>query len=474
VPQIMAFLRNFSSPRPSPRKGPRFWAHPLERLEDRCLLSVVEILVYGSDTVFSYAGVGFREHDLGTMQAFSDDGIPDTSPGDFQAQVQWGDGTSSAGDLVFQYSNEGIAYYLIKGSHVYQNARASFAVNVTVTAAGGVSGSLPSNQFDSANVAPMPSGMPGTQPTLSGKASAPADVSIQLYGEYYPSDQAGVGVAPQYVATMQSTVNGQVDANDGDYQAFVNWGDSTTWYPAEVDFPYIIAGGHVYTTPGNNVPIVVYVAGPDGTSGTLSPDDLDYADVTSAPPSPTPTPSPAPNPTPPPPTSPTGSPTPAPPGQQIDYYNVNPGVTVPPNILPQVGELAADYYSATGRTLTITDGARSAGQQASAMLKKLNADGVEKVKRLYANKQLVRQVVQAYQSCSTNPARLAAMTQAIQNQIDDGQYISRHLQGEAVDVSSRGMTAQYRQALIQSAHSAGGRVINETGSRAGPHFHVQF
>ena len=49
---------------------------------------------------------------------------------------------------------------------------------------------------------------------------------------------------------------------------------------------YLIMGSHVYQTPGTEVPIVVYVTGPDGTSDALYPQDLDYANVTSSTPTP--------------------------------------------------------------------------------------------------------------------------------------------------------------------------------------------
>jgi hypothetical protein len=59
----------------------------------------VQIQLYGSDTLFSYAGIGFRENDVAMMDVISD-GALDTNAGDYRANIQWGDVTSSAGGLV--------------------------------------------------------------------------------------------------------------------------------------------------------------------------------------------------------------------------------------------------------------------------------------------------------------------------------------------------------------------------------------
>ncbi len=147
--------------RPQMFRLPRVWTRPntstlpadgrrpsralrpfLSRLEDRRLLSgTAQIELYGAYSISSYEGVGFQENEVATMQA-SLNGQPDTSKGDFQAAIKWGDGGSSSGDFVYVGTNGSFAEYIVKGSHVYQSAGTAIPINMTVTGPGGASVSL--------------------------------------------------------------------------------------------------------------------------------------------------------------------------------------------------------------------------------------------------------------------------------------------------------------------------------------------
>ena len=173
-----SFFRPASAPHRRRRVGSRLRRLVLERLEDRSLLSAT-LNVSGTYTINSYAGVGFQENEVATLAA-SVNGEPDTNKGDFQAQIQWGDGATSNGDLVFLGTSGSFADYMIKGSHIYTEVNSSIAITVSVT---GPSGSSASEQTAFASVSSMPSGIPGTAPA-QGSPSQPDNVVVQASGTF--------------------------------------------------------------------------------------------------------------------------------------------------------------------------------------------------------------------------------------------------------------------------------------------------
>jgi hypothetical protein len=295
--------------RPIKQGRSRIFRPLLEQLEDRRLLSTVMQLNAASGTIDSYAGVGFQENYVATLFA-SVNGQADPNSGDFQAQIDWGDGLSSTGDLVYEGpapvpSNEGpMAEFFIMGTHVYQQLGSSIPIVVTVT---GPDDTSVAGQTGSADVADMPSGIPGTPPSPPAITSAPEDVGLQFWGSANISSYAGVGFQQNYVAILQTQVNGQEDPQLNDYSVQINWGDSASWTSGELvyegpapvpasDGPmsqFLIKGSHVYDQPGT-YPVVVYVTGPDGTSVSGQTASADVADMPSgipgsAPSTPTPT-----------------------------------------------------------------------------------------------------------------------------------------------------------------------------------------
>ncbi len=177
--------------------------------------------------------------------------------------------------------------YLIKGSHVYQSAFSDLPMVIYVTGPDGTSDTFRPNDLDYANVVPMPSGIAGTEPPATSNGAAPEIVQIAVYGSYTLNSYAGVGFQNEEVGTIQVSVNGEADPNPGDFHAEINWGDSASWDPGQITYQgssgtastFIITGSHVYQKPGTNIPIVVYVTGPDGTSTDFPTNDLDYANV---------------------------------------------------------------------------------------------------------------------------------------------------------------------------------------------------
>jgi hypothetical protein len=241
----------------------------VEQLEDRRLLSV-QLSLLGGGPVSSYAGVGFRENPVANLSV-SVDGQADPNRNDFQATINWGDGASSTGDLVYQYSSGGWSFYLVKGSHIYSRAGSAIPITVTIS---GPEGSSVSRQTWIADVSYMPSGIPGTQPPATATTSSPADVQLSLTGGGPVGSYAGVGFQENPVANLSVSVNGQADPYLSDFHVEINWGDSDSWTSGDLVYQYssggwsyyLIKGSHIYQQAASAVPIVVYVTGPDGTS----------------------------------------------------------------------------------------------------------------------------------------------------------------------------------------------------------------
>jgi hypothetical protein len=66
----------------------------------------------------------------------------------------------------------------------------------------------------------------------------------------------GVGFRENVIASLSGTKNGVTDTNQFDFHAFVNWGDSNQWFPADIApntngtffATFQIKGDHVYDT----------------------------------------------------------------------------------------------------------------------------------------------------------------------------------------------------------------------------------
>lgn len=148
------------------------------------------------------------------------------------------------------------------------------------------------------------------------------------------------------------------------------------------------------------------------------------------------------------------------------HYRVNPGILMTDSLRPKVEELANSYFKATGNNLVVTSGYRPPARQASAMYDLIVNRGIAHVQGLYLNKTAANQIINAYRNnSSSRETAVGAMTRAIQNQVDDGVYISRHLRSRAMDVSTGTNEATLRRLVSQM----GGTVLNEDD-----HLHVQF
>ena len=151
-------------------------------------------------------------------------------------------------------------------------------------------------------------------------------------------------------------------------------------------------------------------------------------------------------------------------------YTTKPGITLSQPTSNMVGNLADSYNEATGKKLVVTDGSRTAQDQASRMHYKIsNGEGV----RLYANRVAANEVLNSYNSAvNAGLGRnevISSMAGVISDQMARGVYISKHLRGGAVDFRSRDLTGSDRQAFREAAGTS--KVLLEG---VPPHFHVEF
>src|SRR4051794_16519668 len=94
--------------RPAARRGVLL---ALEALEDRCVLSVT-LSLSGVNAIDSYAGVGFTMNAVAGLNGFIDF-LNDTIAADYSAQINWGDGQTTAGAIASD--SGGGSTFLVKG-----------------------------------------------------------------------------------------------------------------------------------------------------------------------------------------------------------------------------------------------------------------------------------------------------------------------------------------------------------------------
>lgn len=157
------------------------------------------------------------------------------------------------------------------------------------------------------------------------------------------------------------------------------------------------------------------------------------------------------------------------PGTQGDHYTISAGVTLTERARETVGQLADEYFRRTGENLRVTDGQRTAHDQAVQMYNKIQLHD----ENIYTNKTALAEIKRAYNAgVAAHKSRaqiIDDMASVIQGQVDRGVYISRHLRGGAVDISIRGLD---EQAFRQAVQTVGGISLLYEGRP--PHFHLQF
>jgi hypothetical protein len=177
---------------------------------------------------------------------------------------------------------------------------------------------------------------------------------------------------------------------------------------------------------------------------------------------------PQPEPVPPPGSSTT--PTPPPATSVPPAYTALDGAVIPPELQQRIVRIANAFHAASGRTLQITSGSRSAERQAKAMFDKIRGG-----ENPYADAAAYNEILSAYNSAQAEGMNRtqteAAMAAVIATQMARGVFISRHLTGRAVDVRTRDLSPADKTVLDALVSAEGGTIIHEG---APPHTHYQF
>lgn len=150
-------------------------------------------------------------------------------------------------------------------------------------------------------------------------------------------------------------------------------------------------------------------------------------------------------------------------------YRVAAGVRLDGFLRGQIEKIAAFFRKSTGSCLLVTDGIRSTTEQAR-IIYRLVADGNDL--SIYGRCDLAVELLAAYQTAGDSKAeKLEAIRLALERQAGRGGYISRHLQGLAVDIRCRDMSAVERELFRSIAERLADKVIEESTP---PHFHLEF
>ncbi len=235
-----------------------------ELLERRLVLAGnVQISLAGANAISSFAGVGFALNPVASITG-TVNGVIDNKPGDYQVQIDWGDGGGLDSNVKLASVGNQV---LVKGSHIYQTASAAPPYSVTVHVT--LMGQTTSAVTTSAPVDALPdaASTPPEAPTAYSGAQPTANVTLSLAGANAIDAFAGVGFALNPVAAITGTYKGSLDNTPGDYHAQINWGDSPAWDTntrlVASGNTVLIKGTHNFQATGD-YDVTVYVTGPDG------------------------------------------------------------------------------------------------------------------------------------------------------------------------------------------------------------------
>jgi hypothetical protein len=159
----------------------------------------------------------------------------------------------------------------------------------------------------------------------------------------------------------------------------------------------------------------------------------------------------------------------------MNNVNISPDVDVPNHLRPRLSELADRYYEATGKKLTVTDGVRTAQDQAQRVLERIEDKGMEDTLTFYRDSEGIKRVVEAYGSQETAEGRLEAMAKVIKERAEQGKYLSNHLPGNSLDIRSNDMTSDETKVFKRLFDGREGIELSDHTLRGvHPHYHLDF
>ena len=139
------------------------------------------------------------------------------------------------------------------------------------------------------------------------------------------------------------------------------------------------------------------------------------------------------------------------------------------SVIEPMIKIAADYHKATGKTLTLTDGDRTALEQAYLMIPQIVKGKIS----MYSVKDAAAEVKRIYDAgkAAGKPKDqiVKEIGVAIQNQVNKNVFISRHLRNKGVDVRFSDMKSAERLTFKKIVIKNGGDPLIEDD-----HFHLQF
>ena len=132
------------------------------------------------------------------------------------------------------------------------------------------------------------------------------------------------------------------------------------------------------------------------------------------------------------------------------------GVRVKPGVVltDAMKAFAGKVREQVGFDIVITSGVRTPLRQAQALAQDCRFD-------VYSQHDLVAELEPLCPDVN-------AMAAKLQEQVDRGRYLSRHMRSDAVDFRTRGLSAAERAAVINASRELGGKVLDE-----GDHIHVE-
>lgn len=160
-------------------------------------------------------------------------------------------------------------------------------------------------------------------------------------------------------------------------------------------------------------------------------------------------------------------------GERKYYELKNSSIDLPEILEDQLQAIGRDVYEKTGEIMIVTSGARTPDEQARAMFNNRKYDdSARPIPHIYRNQTAARELEDVYLDGTAQrlPDRevIENMSDKIQDQVDRGVFISKHLDSNAVDISYRrlgDLSGAEFDAIVQEH---GGHVLKEDD-----HYHLR-
>jgi hypothetical protein len=174
----------------------------------------------------------------GIVATFTDVTYPTNSPSDFTANINWGDGASSAGTVTSQGN-----LFVVRGSHTY-GEEGSYSIKVTIQDDGGAAATA--NTTSTASIADAPLTATGTPVGATEGASFSGQVA--MFTDANPAATIAddfIFPPPGSPLRIRNISNVTIDWGDGTgvTEAFLT-------QPGGVGTPFVVNGTHTYAEEG--------------------------------------------------------------------------------------------------------------------------------------------------------------------------------------------------------------------------------